>query len=216
MPDPITAITAATAALDFAGSQSQADAAASASGAQAAASQAGIAEQRRQFDEIRKLLEPYVSAGSPALKQQQAILGLGGPGSQEQAYKALENSPQFQALARQGENAMLQNASATGGLRGGNIQGALAQFRPALLNQAIADQYARLAGLTSLGQQSAVGVGNAGMQTGGNIAQLLQEQGAAQAGGALAQGRAQQQMYNVLPGAIGMYKGLGGTIPTTF
>ena len=39
--------------------------------------------------------------------------------------------------------------------------------------------------MTSLGQQSAVGVGTAGQAMGGNISNLLQQQGAAQAGGIL-------------------------------
>ena len=34
---------------------------------QAAASQAGIAEQRRQFDAMQQLLSPYVQAGTGAL-----------------------------------------------------------------------------------------------------------------------------------------------------
>ncbi len=63
-------------------------------------------------------LSPYTTTGMEA--QQGAISGL-------------EGSPIFQALARQGEDAILQNASATGGLRGGNVQGALGQFRPAAL-----------------------------------------------------------------------------------
>jgi hypothetical protein len=65
------------------------------------------------------------------------------------------------------------------------LQAGLAQFRPALLQQAIEQQYARLGGMTSLGQQSAVGVGTAGQAMGGNISNLLQQQGAARAGGIL-------------------------------
>ncbi|WP_449405980.1 hypothetical protein [Massilia phosphatilytica] len=37
-------------------------------------------------------------------------------------------APRFQALQQQGNDAILANASATGGLRGGNVQGALGQF----------------------------------------------------------------------------------------
>jgi hypothetical protein len=108
---------------------------------------------------------------------------------QAAAVARIENQPMFQALARQGEEAILQNASATGGLRGGNTQGALARFRPSLLNQFIEQQYGRLAGITSLGQQSAAGVGTAGIQTGANIGNLLMQSGAAQAGAIGAQGQ---------------------------
>lgn len=188
----------------------QGDAAAQAAAAQGQASEAGIAEQRRQFDALQKLLQPYVEAGTGALGAQQNLIGLGGAGQQQEAINALQNSPQFAAMIRQGENALLQNASATGGLRGGNLQGALAQFRPNLLAQTISDQYARLGGMTSLGQNAAAGVGNAGMTTGTNIANLLQQQGAAQAGGYLAAGKAEAGMWNAPAQGLGTYFGLGG------
>lgn len=185
------------------------DAAGQASGQQVAASAEGIAEQRRQFDAMQKLLSPYVQAGTPALAQQQALLGLSGQGAQQEAISGIESSPLFQSQIQQGENAMLQNASATGGLRGGNIQGALAQFRPAMLSNAIDQQYARLGGMTSLGQQSAAGVGTAGMQTGTNVANLLQQQGAARAGGTLGQAQAYSGLLNAPMQLLGMQAGAG-------
>jgi hypothetical protein len=174
-----------------------------ASSAQQQSYQMGIDEQRRQFDELRRLLEPYTQAGLPALKQQQALLGLEGPEAQQAAISAIESQPGFQSMIQQGENAMLQNASATGGLRGGNLQGAMAQFRPQMLAQAIQDQYSRLGGMTTLGQQSAAGVGSAGMQTGRDIAGLLGNIGAARAGGILGQGKAKLEMINALAKGIG-------------
>ena len=188
----------------------QSNAAQSAAETQAGASQAGIEEQRRQFDAIQKLLAPYVAAGTPALEAQQAFLGLQGPEAERAAIERIRGGETFQALAGQGEEALLQRASATGGLRGGNIQGALAQFRPQLLSSLIEQQYGRLGGMTSLGQQSAVGVGNAGMQTGANVSRLLGEQGAAEAGGQIAQGRAFGAIPAGIAGGLGIYSGLGG------
>ena len=126
---------------------------------QGVSSQLAIDEQRRQFDAVQKILEPFVSAGAPALKQQQALLGLSGPEAERAAIERISGGEQFKALAQQGEEALLSRASATGGLRGGNIQGALAQFRPQLLSNLIEKQYGRLGGLTELGQSSAAGVG---------------------------------------------------------
>jgi len=210
MPDPVTGLVVAGSSL--AGSAMQSRAAGKAAGQQADAAQAGIEEQRRQFDEMRKLLEPYVQAGQPALQGMQAMLGLQGAEAQQQAISGVEQSPLLQALTRQGEEAMLQNASATGGLRGGNLQAALAQFRPAMLQEALDQQYARLGGLTALGQQSAAGVGTAGMETGRGVAGLLQQQGAARAGGTL--GRA-APFANLLQMPLQMYgMGMGsGRIP---
>ena len=205
MPNPITA-------LVVGGSQvingiMQRNAASDAAGAQTQAAEAGIQEQRRQFDAVQALLKPYVEVGTPALAQQRALAGLGTPEEKQAAIAAIEGGAGFQAQVRQGEEALLQRASATGGLRGGNIQAALAQFRPQMLQQEIDQQYGRLAGLTSLGQQSAAGVGTAGMQTGARISGLYGDIGAAQAGKSLAQGQAFSSVLNLPAQFLGMQYG---------
>lgn len=176
---------------------------------QAEASDQAIAEQRRQYDEMVKLLSPYVKAGTGALSSQQNILGLNGAGAQKAAISGIEQSPYFQSVAKQGENAILQNASATGGLRGGNTQGALAQFRPGLLNQLVQQQYQNLGGLTQLGQSSAAGQASAGMNTGANIGNLLGQRGQAIAGGQLAGAQATNQAVSNLIGLGGAAIGAG-------
>ena len=181
-----------------------ASAASKAGKAQVAAADKGVEEQRAAREEMRRLLEPYVAAGGPALEAQMGALGLSGAEAQQAYVTQQEQSPIFQALARQGEEAMLQNASATGGLRGGNVQGALAQFRPALLNQFLEQQYGRLGGMTALGQQSAAGVGTAGMQSATSIADLLGQAGAARAGSALGIGKAISGPFNLLSTLGGM------------
>lgn len=201
------AVAGASLVGSYVSSKNQKKAAASASDAQTQAAELGIEEQRRQFDQIQQLLAPFVTAGTGAIAGQQDLLGLGGPGAQQAAIGALEGSPQFQALTQQGEEAILANASATGGLRGGNVQGALAQFRPQLLAQLIDQQYSRLGGLAQMGQASAAGVGSAGLQTGNNVTQLLGQQGAAQAGAALAAGRANGQLVNGISNAFGTFVG---------
>lgn len=167
---------------------------------QAAAAQAGIEEQRRQFDKLVELMAPYTAVGVPAMTAQQALLGLQGAPAQEQAIAALESSPQMQALIQQGENALLQQASATGGLRGGNIQAALAQFRPEMLSKMIQQQYQNLGGLTQIGQASAAGQAAAGMQSASDVANLLANRGAALAGGQIAQGGVARQTFGDILG----------------
>lgn len=190
---------------DITGANDQAEAAGKASDLQYQASMKGVEEQRRQFDKVMELLGPFVTAGSGALGAQQNLLGLGGAGAQQQAINALSNSPQMQAMLQQGENALRQNASATGGLRGGNTQAALAQFRPQLLNQMIQQQFSNLGGLSQLGQASAAGQASAGQNAANSISNLLQQGAAAQAGGAIAQGNASaNNMGNLLK--------LGGSI----
>jgi len=213
----------------------QADAAENAAAVQSGSAQAGIEEQRRQFDKVQELLKPYsmagekalgglapfAAAGAPALEEQQALLGLRGPEAERAAIERIRGGETFQALAGQGEEALLQRASATGGLRGGNIQGALAQFRPALLSSLIDQQYGRLGGMTALGQTttqniaglgqaSAAGTGAAAQTTGANVANLLGQQGAALAGAEIAQGKAFGAIPAAISGGLGLFSGLGG------
>jgi hypothetical protein len=197
------AMAAATLVSGYLQSKSAKDAAA----AQAGSAETGISEQRSQFDKIQELLKPYAAVGEPALAQQQAFLGMQGPEAERAAIERIRGGETFQALARQGEEAILQNASATGGLRGGNVQGALAQFRPALLSSLIDQQYSRLGGLTSLGQQSAAGVGTAGQAMGTNVTSLLGQQSAAQAAGAIGQAKAYGQTISGLSNIAGQYFG---------
>ena len=198
--------------------------------AQQEASGASIEEQRAQFDAMQRVLKPYVDAGSPALRQiasyadvaqpalneQQALNGMFGAEAQQQAINRIEQSPLYMEQVRQGENAMLQNASATGGLRGGNIQAALAQFRPAVLSQMIEDKYSKLGGmvdfggsaalnLAKMGQASAAGQGAAGMNMASNIGNLNAQTGQAQAQAQLARGQA----WGNVAGSVGYLGGLG-------
>jgi hypothetical protein len=207
MPNPVTALTTGASLLS---SRRQAKAAESAASMQAEAAGEGIAEQRRQFDSLQALLQPYTQAGVPALQAQQAFLGLRGPEEEQAAIDRLTGGSTFQELTRQGEEAILSRASATGGLRGGNVQAALAQFRPQLLNQLIEQQFGRLGGLTTLGQRSAAGVGTARMESGENVSNLLAQQGQASAGGELGRARAFGQMLNI-PSQIAGAGGFGGS-----
>ena len=233
MPDPVTMMVVGGSAL--VGSMIQADAAKSAAGTQAGAAQAGITEQRSALDKLQALLKPYVDvgtpaitglkpyaeAGAPAFEQQQALIGLRGPEAERAAIERISGGARFQEMAQQGEEALLSGASATGGLRGGNIQGALAQYRPALLSSLIEQQYGKLGGfadisretqtnLAKIGQASAAGVGAQGVTTGTNVANLLAQQGQAQAGGQIGEARAYGQLFNLPSQFLGLQMGAGG------
>lgn len=236
MPDPATA--AIVGGTSLLGGLVQGNAAKQASKAQTQAAQQGIDEQRRQFEESKRILSPYTMAGTEAigglrpyaeagvgaLEQQQILLGLRGREAQQAAIQQLEQGAGFQAQVRQGEEALLQRGSATGGLRGGNIQAALAQFRPQMLQQAIEEQYGRLGGMTALGQTttqniaqlgqaSAAGQSAAGLQTGANIANLFGQQGAARAGARMAEGQAIGNVLNLPAQFLGMQYGSGAANP---
>ena len=180
------------------GAKQAGKAAEAAAATQAAAAQAGIDEQKRQFDKLVELMSPYVTAGTGAMAEQQALIGLKGQEAQAAAVAQQEQSPIFQALTQQGENAILQNASATGGLRGGNVQVALSQFRPQVLNSLIEQQYNRLGGFTRTGQAAAAGQAEQGMASADSISNLLANQGAATAGGQIAKGNVVRQSFGDL------------------
>lgn len=180
-------------------------AAKNASQAQQQASQQGMDEQRRQFDALQALMKPYVDSGKGALTGQNDLLGLNGFDKQQGAIGNIENSPFFKSQYQQAENALLQNASATGGLRGGNTQEALADNRSNLLFGNVQQQLQNLSGVASNGQNAAAGLGGQGLQFGQSIAQGYGDIGQAQAGYQLAKGQVNKDLLN-----FGMKLATGG------
>lgn len=195
-------------AMTAVGGYLQNQAAGNAADAQLQASNNGIAENRRQFDTVRGLLQPYVDAGNGALGAYQNLSGLKGNDAQQAELTALQGGPQFGSLVQQGENAILQNAAATGGLRGGNTQDALANYRTNVLSGLIDKQLGRYGSLINTGQASAAGVGNAALSTGQQVSALMQQGGAAQAGGIVAGSNA---ITNALGGIGGFFAGQNAT-----
>ena len=207
MPDPVTALIAGGSTI--LGGAVQARGARKAGDIQAQAAEMGVEEQRAARLATEKLMAPYVQAGTGSLQGQQALLGLLGPEAQQQAYAGIELSPMFQSMVQQGESGILANASATGGLRGGNIQAALGQFRPQMLQSMIQNQYQNLAGLTSIGQAAAAGQAGYGQQTASNIGNLYGQMGQARAGAALGQAQAWGNVLNAPMQLAGMASGAG-------
>lgn len=203
-----TAITAvATIGGSLLSASAQKGAAREATAAQERGTLLGIEESRRQFDKLQEVLQPFVDPGVSAIGAQATLAGLQGPEAEAAAIEAIQEGPEFQALTRTGEEAILQNVSATGGLRGGNVQGALAQFRPQILSQLINQRFGRLGGIAQLGQASAARVGAGALQTGRDVAGLQLERGQVAAQGALARGRTQANLFGDIAGAFGSFIG---------
>ena len=177
--------------------------------AQKAAAQKGISFQQWMFDQTQGNMQPYMDAGANSLQQQQALSGALGPEAQQAAYDSVQNSAGFQSALNQGETSLLQNASATGGIRGGNTAGAMAQYAPQLLNQAIDQRYSQLGGLTQMGQASVAGVGAQRMNMANSVTSGMNNIGNAQAGAALGG-------YNLQKGFLGDIAGFGLDIAGMF
>lgn len=202
-----------------------------AANAQIQAAQLAAAEEGRQFDITQANLQPWLTAGNAALSEQMKILGLGGMagmpgiiggygggtfnidgtqatpvdryGEQAGAIANLKNSPLYQSIYNNGEEAILANASATGGLRGGNTQNSLARFGGDTLSGVLGQYLQQLGGLSGTGNQTAGTIGQFGAANADNQAQLRIGQGNAQAGNYLAQGRIDQNMWNSFGTGIG-------------
>lgn len=178
---------------------------------QAAAQMAALAQQKQEFAQIQQLLSPFVQQGQGALTMQGNIAGANGNAAQQAAISAMQNSPIFQGLNQQGQDAILANSSATGGLRGGNTNAALAQFSPSLLNSLLQQQFGNLGSLSALGENAAAMQGNLGQQNTNQVSGLLSGIGQAQAGGTLGQAQAFNQGLNSIVQGLGVYKGLSAT-----
>jgi hypothetical protein len=165
---------------------------------QAAAYQKGIDEQHRQFDVTQANFQPYQQAGTQGLSGIMGLLGLNGNDTQEQAIASLKASPAFTSLYNTGQDTILQNAAATGGLRGGNTESSLANYGSGLLSQVIQQQLAGYGGLASTGVGATNSLAGFGQQTSNNVSNLLGQQGQASASGTLGQAAALQGIFKSL------------------
>ena len=173
--------------------------------AQTLASENSLAEQQRQFQVLQDAMSPYVEAGEQSLGQQQALSGALGPEAQQAAYDAIQGSAGFQSMLAQGERGILQNATATGGVRGGDTQGALARYSPQLLGQAIDQRYSQLGGLTQMGQASAAGVGAGAMNLGAGMSNTIMGTGQGLANAYANLGAGTANAYNNRSNAYGNF-----------
>lgn len=170
---------------------------------QAQAQQAALAETQRQFNTTQANFQPYQQAGTQALGGVQDLLGLGGNGAQQAAIDALKASPGFSALFNQGQDTILQNGAATGGLRGGNMQNSLANFGANTLATTIQQQLANLGGLVQTGAGATGQLGGLSQAYSGQQAQTQSMLGNANATAAAAPYAALQGIFSQLGSQFG-------------
>ena len=185
------------------GANQQASAAQNAAATQASAAQAGINEDQRQFNIVQGLLSPFSTAGTQALTSFGNLSGTNGAQAQQGAISQLQQSPLYNSTMQAGQNAILQNASATGGLRGGNTQLALGQLGAQTLSGLVQNQLGNFNSLIGTGESAAAGTGTAAQNTGNAVSGLLQQQGAATAGGQIAAGNTTASSINSLASLFG-------------
>lgn len=126
-----------------------------------------LAQSQKQFETTRSDYKPYTDAGVAAIGSYGNLLGVNGAGAQGTAVAGLKADPFFQQNLDDANTNLLQTASATGGVRGGNTAGAIGQLSPALLQQYYQQAlsgYRDLAGLGLGATGSVAGAGQANTQ----------------------------------------------------
>jgi hypothetical protein len=156
--------------------------------AQTAAANRGIDLQQKQYETTRADYMPYTQAGGKAIGGYGDLLGTNGTGAQATAVQGLQDSPFFQQQLADANENLLQTASATGGVRGGNTAGAVGQLSPQLLMQAYQQAMSGYGNLAQLGLGATGSVSNAGLSNANAATTLNGQIGQAQATNYLTKG----------------------------
>lgn len=196
------------------GGGSQKKASQRATDALVAAYNRGIDTQNAFSQQVRQDYMPYTQAGTAAIGDYGDLLGINGDEAQATGIEALRNGPLYGALYNRGEEAILQNAAATGGLRGGNLQRGLADFGADTLASVYSNQLSNFYNMAGLGLGAQGTVTQAGGNATNNVTNLLGEIGGAKANNFLAKGRINAQNWSnvgsLLDEVAGVYAGGGG------
>lgn len=197
--------------LALGGSLISANAASNAGNAQANAANNASQMQWNEFNQNQKNLQPYMDIGTHAINPMYRAMGLNADGSRDMSNPLnqqfsfnpgdLTKTPGYQFALQQGMQGINNSAAAKGlGMSSANMRDA-GRFATGLADQTYGDQFnralqsyntnydaaannaSRMAGLVQVGQNSAAGVGNMGMQTAMNSGNLLTSGAAASAAG---------------------------------
>lgn len=112
------------------------------------------------------LAQREIDIGNQGLNNQAALAGLRGNEAQGQAFQNFQQSPGQQFLVDEGERALTRNASALGGLGGGNVRRALVQFGQGNAATDFGNQFARGQQVLGSQQGSASNLANLAAQGG--------------------------------------------------
>lgn len=144
----------ATAVVGAYGANEQSKAGERGADAQNAASRYATDEQRRQFDQTRQDMMPWLNAGGWALNQQQDFL--------RGDYGAALNSPFYKASLEEGFKGLDAGAAARGNLWGGGTDADRIRLGQNLATSQLQTHYNALAGMSNTGQTTANQLGSYG------------------------------------------------------
>ena len=104
--------------------------------------------------EGRALFQPFVGPGQGAFDIQSALSGALGVGAEQRALTDFQESPGQRFLRERGEQTLLRNAAAIGGIGGGNVRKALTEFGIGTAAQDLQNRFNRLGTITNVGQNA--------------------------------------------------------------
>jgi len=100
-------------------------------------------------------LAPYSQTGTQANQLQAALSGSLGPEAQKAAFQNITNAPGVEFAQKEAERALLRNASATGGLGGGNVLRDLSQLAAGTFLQNYNTQFGQIGEVANRGYGAA-------------------------------------------------------------
>lgn len=223
---------AAAAIGTVAGAVISSNAAGDAANTEAQAANNATNTQLQMFDQTQANEAPYLQAGNNALVALQQGVGV-GPGTNGTGVGSLnapfttaqfQNSPGYQFQMQQGENAVLNNRSALGGVDSGNTLKALTQFGQGTANQDYWNAYnaytanqnqrfGQLQTLAGSGQNAAGNLGALGTQVGASVGNNIIGAGNASAAGTVATGNTISNGINNLSSNYLLFNALQGGSP---
>ena len=194
----------------------------SAAGTQAASYDRAAALQKEQFDEQKRLSEPYRQAGLTGQNRLMELLGLGGNTgaagygqySRDFGMQDFQQDPGYQFRLGEGLKAMGHRAGARGGLISGQTMKGMEDYRQGLASQEYGNAFNRyqtnranqlqpLGSLMSSGQAAAAGQAAQAGQYGVNAGNLMGQAGQSMAAGQMG---AANTMGNALASMGSMYQ----------
>ena len=189
----------ASAVAGVAGAAISSSGAQSAAKTQAQASQHATDVQQAEFQQIQGLEQPFVQAGTTTLAQLLSGIGAGGgnnsgTGALNAPFTAADyqQSPGYNFQFQQGEQAILDAQSATGGVNSGNTLKELTSYGQGVANQdywqayqayvnAQNQKFSQLDTVVASGQNAVADLSAAGQNTANNVSNNIIGSGNAQA-----------------------------------
>jgi hypothetical protein len=176
-----------------------------------------IGVQQAQNQQTRADFAPEMGLGNSAIGEYGDLTGANGADKWAASLAALQSDPLYKSLYSNGQEALLQGASATGGIRGGNTEDALAHFGADTLSSTLQQRLQQLLAAIGIGTQAKGAITGVGLNTANNVSGLDTSIGQNNSSNILTRGGITAGMWksaggfldNAVSAAFGAFPGLG-------